>query len=191
MSFKKMKIKAYLLIFSCILISSSCKKKYTELDNYEIISAVLNSELGKETDLENGSYWIDESKEYNSLLFLNHTYLNEFDLQMIQSRLNNEYYPEFHEFDIDDFKKGREWNIKNIKNYNRFKLVVKTDQPIKSPFIGLFQISSISYNQTSDKAIVFCSFLCAGSGDCGGSMIYYLTRKLKWEVEKVETLEVY
>ncbi|MBL7472077.1 hypothetical protein [Robertkochia sediminum] len=189
MSFKNMrpKIKSFLLFTLFVTITLSCKKKHHESDDYEILSAVLNYAFGNESDLENGQGWIDETKEYHSLLLLNHTNLRSFDIESIDAYLTLR---EISEFTIEDFKLKHRWNIEKIKDYKRYRLVAESDQNIRSPYIGMVQISSISYNQNFDKAIIYISFLCAGNGDCGFSSILHLKKDKNWVIEKEEILSV-
>ncbi len=165
----------------------SCKKEHDESDDYAIISVVLNSAFGSESDEENRLYWIDETKEYHTLLLLNHTNLREFDIQIIDDYFK---FGEVSGFSIDDFNKKHKWNIEKIKNYKRYRLEEIADQDLRSPYIGMVQISSISYNQNFDSAIVYISFLCAGNGDCGFSGIFHLKKDENWVIQKEEELSV-
>ncbi|MCF8714478.1 hypothetical protein JM658_06495 [Joostella atrarenae] len=166
---------------------SSCKLEVKEKDNYEIISEVLNHSLGHRSDDENGLGWIDESQEYQSLLVLNHTNLRESDIEDIKGYLT---FHELSEFSTDDFRAKQKWDITKIKNFDRYELQVLRDQDVKSPHIGMIQISSISYNEKYDEAIVYTSFICAGSGDCGEGLIFHLQKNKKWTIEKVDVLWV-
>ncbi len=184
---KSKKLAIYFLSILFVISILGCKKDVDESSDYAIISAVLNSAFGNESDDENGLGWIDTTKEYNSLLLLNHTNLRQSDIQIINDYLE---YQNIAGFSIEDFKNKHKWDIEKIKDYNRYQLEVLNDQDIKSPYIGMAQISSISYNQTYDGAIIFVSFLCAGSGDCGFGKIYHLKKEDKWKIEKEEILEV-
>lgn len=166
---------------------NSCKLEVTETDNYEIISEVLNHSLGHKSDDENGLGWIDETQEYQSLLVLNHTNLRETDIESIKGYLT---FLEIPEFSINDFKVKQKWDITKIKKFDRYELEVMGDQNVKSPYIGMIQISSISYNDEFDEAIVYTSFLCAGNGDCGEGLIFHLQKNEKWTIEKVDVLWV-
>jgi hypothetical protein len=132
-------------------------------EEYRIISEILNYSYGHETDEENGLSWIDLSKPYSSLLVLNHTSLIESDVQSLKDYLT---FNNLADFSIEDFRTYKEWDVEKIEDFKRYKLEVKTTQSVSSPFIGMIQISSISYNEEFNEAIVYTSFLCAGCGDC-------------------------
>ena len=187
MSFKKMNsiLKSSLVIILLALLFSTCKSKNHESDDYEILSAILNSSFGNESDEENGLYWIDETKDYHSLLLLNHTKLIEPDLGMINIYLT---FGDVSGFSINDFKKKHRWDIEKINDFNRYTLEVKTNQNIKTPYIGMVQISAISYNKNMDEAIVYTSFLCAGNGDCGVGLLFHLKKQGNWVVIKTNEL---
>ncbi|MGS2765142.1 hypothetical protein [Sinomicrobium sp. M5D2P9] len=176
----------FILILSAILFLA-CKKEHNEADDYEILSAVLNFSYDNESDEANGLYWIDTAKEYHSLLVLNHTNVIEFDLEVIDSYLT---FGNFTEFSINDFKKKHKWDLKKIKGFDRYTLETMADQNVKSPYIGMVQISAISYNKNLDRAVVYTSFLCAGNGDCGAGMIFHLKKEEKWIVEEARELWV-
>jgi len=187
MSTKKInsKIKSSLVIILLALLFLTCKSKNHESDDYQILSAVLNSSFGNESDEENGLYWIDETKNYHSLLLLNHTNLIEPDLEMINIHLTFGNVPGF---SLNDFKKKHRWDIEKINDFNRYTLEVKTNQKIKTPYIGMVQISAISYNKNMDEAIVYTSFLCAGNGECGVGLLFHLKKRGKWVVTETDEL---
>ncbi|MDY8137502.1 hypothetical protein [Aquimarina sp. 2201CG5-10] len=181
----KNKIGFYIGIFFFILFLFSCNSKSNELEEYIIISEIINHSYGKKSDDENRLGWIDSTKTYNSLLVLDHTNLREFDLETLNQYLifNN-----LKDFSIEDFKVKKKWDMTKIKEFNRYKLEVMNGQSIKSPYIGMIQISSISFNKEINKAIVYTSFLCSGNADCGEGLVYHLKKGNKWEVKKVESL---
>lgn len=179
------KLKSSFVLIILALLFLTCKSKNHESDDYEILSSVLNFSFGNESDDENGIYWIDETKEYHSLLLLNHTSLVEPDLAMINSYLT---FGNFSGFSINDFKKKHRWDIEKINDFKRYTLEVKTNQNIKTPYIGKVQISAISYNKNMDEALVYTSFLCAGNGACGAGLIFHLKKEDKWVVAEMDEL---
>lgn len=183
----KNRIKYYIGLTFLTLFLFSCNQKSHELEEYKIISEILNYSYGHEKDDLNGRGWIDLTKPYHSLLFLNHTNLKKIDLEALTLYLNNN---ELKGFSIEDFKTRKKWDILKIKGFKRYKLEIMANQPIKSPYIGMVQISSMSFNKEINNAIVYSSFLCAGNGDCAAGLIYHLKKSDKWEIKKVEILLV-
>lgn len=179
------KLKFSLVIILLALLFLTCNSKNHESDDYEILSAVLNSSFGNESDKENGLYRIDETKDYHSLLLLNHTKLIEPDFEMINIHFS---IGNVSDFSINDFKKKHKWDIEKINDFHSYTLEVKTNQNIKTPYIGRVQISAISYNKNMDEAIVYTSFLCAGNGNCGVGILFHLKKQGKWFVSEIDEL---
>lgn len=180
-------IKYYFILTFLSLFFPSCNQTSNELDEYNIISKILDYSYGHETNDENGLSWVELSKPYHSLLILNHTNLREFDFKILTEYYNQN---KLKDFSIVDLKTKKKRNINKIKGFKRYKLEEMADQPINSPYIGMVQISSICFNKKVDEAIVYTSFLCAGNGDCGEGLIYHLKKSDKWEIYKVENLWV-
>ncbi len=177
------KLKSSLVLIIFALLFLTCKSENHKSDDYEIISVVLNFSFGNESDDENGIYRIDETKEYHSLLLLNHTSLMESDLELINSYLT---FGNVSGHSINDFKKKHRWDIEKINDFKRYTLEIKTNQNIETPYIGKMQISAISYNKNMDEALVYTSFLCAGKGACGVGLIFHLKKDGKWVVAEID-----
>lgn len=176
-----------IIFLTIMIIVLGCKSEPNEIEQYQIVNEVLNHSFGHTTDDENGLGWIDLSKTYDSLLVLNHTRLRESDIQSLNDYIT---YHNLTDFSIKDFQTYKEWDIERISDFNRYELVVMTDQSVSSPYIGMVQISAIGFNSKFNEAIVYTSFLCAGNGDCGADILYHLKKNDKWKIVKVETLSV-
>lgn len=173
--------------FLTLLIISflGCKSEPSEIEEYQIISEVLNHSYGHPTDDENGLGWVDLSKDYNALFVIKHTNQIPSDIEKVYQylKLNN-----YCEFSIDELKKYREWDIARIIGYDRYQLESEGYKKADSHYIGQIQFSSISFNKGFDRAIIYTSYMCGG--ECGQGLLFHLSKSNKWEIEKVEVMWV-
>ncbi len=164
------------LVFSC----NSVKEK----NDYKIISVVLNHEFDPE--YRHGLSAEDTSEIYQSVLIKDHNKLTDLDYKIIEDYLINVDNPDF---SIEDFQTNQIWDIGKIKDFETYKLEVLEGQNIISPYIGVLQISSISYNKSLDKALVYTYFFCGAK--CESGYIYRLVKENNgWRIENREVLLV-
>ena len=175
----------YLGFIFLTLLLFTCNPVLNESEEYQIISEILNHSYGHETDDENGLGWVDTSESYNSLRVRNHTNLRELDINILNDYLN---FNNLSEFAIEDFKKYKEWDVKKIKEYNRYRLENDSDKKNDSRYIGTIQFSSIIFNKDLDKALIYTVYSCGG--ECGEGLVFLFTKTDKWKIVKVENLWV-